>query len=187
MNSRTSVDPDRIETDDLQDRPPSTARLLSMLGIVLVACAGLVLAGVFLVSGSSTPTAEPAGHTVAPHVLPVEDAPTIKLTAATDSAGGWNLHIVTTRFTWAPEHAGAAHVDGEGHAHIWVGDTKIGRAYGEWFYLPESLVPVGEQTIRVELNSNDHGAYQAGGVPVQATVTVVSTAEAGADGHHHQH
>ena len=52
----------------------------------------------------------------------------------------------------------------------WLGftDTKVGRAYGEWFYLPESLVPVGEQTVRVALNGNDHGDYQAAGVPVVA-------------------
>jgi hypothetical protein len=180
----TTAPPDAPETD--QDAP-STARLLSVLAIVFVACAGLVLAGVFLVSGGSDPVATPPAAKVAAHDVPAGQAPTIALTATPDSAGGWNLRIVTGGFTWAPQHSGGAHVDGEGHAHVWVGDTKVGRAYGEWFYLPESLVPAGEQTVRVVLNGNDHGDYQADGVPVTGTLTVVSSAEAGSDGHHHQH
>lgn len=183
----TSVPTETPEAPETLEGEPSTARLLSVLAIVLVACAGLVLAGVFLVSGSSQPQAQAPAVTIAPHDLPVGEAPTIAMTAVPDSAGGWNLQLVTTRFTWAPEHAGGEHVDNEGHAHVWVGDTKVGRAYGDWFYLPESLVPTGEQTVRVVLNGNDHGDYEADGVTVVATVTVVSSAEAGADGHHHQH
>jgi hypothetical protein len=180
----TSAPTDAPQT---HEEAPSTARLLSVLAVVFVACAGLVLAGVFLVSGGSDPAAAPPPVKVAPHDVPAAQAPAIALSATPDSAGGWNLRILTTRFTWAPQHSGAAHVDGEGHAHVWVGDTKVGRAYGEWFYLPESLVPAGEQTVRVVLNGNDHGDYQADGVPVAGTLTVVSNAQAGADGHHHQH
>ena len=175
------------DTPDVDETAPSRARLLSVLAIVLVICAGLVLAGVFLVSGSSGPEAAAPVAPIAPHDVPAALAPEVVLTALTDSAGGWILRIVTQRFTWAPERAGGAHEDGEGHAHVWVGDTKVGRAYGEWFYLPEGLVPAGEQTIRVSLNGNDHGAYEAAGVPVVGTVTVVSSSEAGSDGHHHQH
>lgn len=180
------------QAPESQDTPPSTGRLLSVLAIVFVVCAGLVVAGVYLARGSSGDPDQgqdgaPAAQRIAPHDLPAGEAPTIRLEAGPDSAGGWNLHIVTSRFTWAPDRAGAAHVDGEGHAHVWVGDTKVGRAYGEWFYLPERLVPVGEQTVRVVLNSNDHGDYLAAGVPVAATATVVATEETAADGHHHQH
>jgi hypothetical protein len=178
------------QTPESQDSPPSTARLLSVLAIVFVACAGLVIAGVLVLSRSSDPgdgAAEPHAAPAAPHDLPAGTAPTIRLSATPDTAGGWNLRIVTDRFTWSPEHAGGAHVDGEGHAHVWVGDTKVGRAYGEWFYLPESLVPVGEQTVRVVLNGNDHGDYRAAGTPVDSSVTVVATSEAASDGHHHQH
>jgi hypothetical protein len=182
VTSAPPAAPERVETE------PSTARLLIVLAIALVACAGLVLAGVFLVSGSSQPEAQGPALRVVTHELPVGEAPTITLSAVPDSAGGWNLHLDTSRFAWAPEHAGGAHVPGEGHAHVWVGDTKVGRAYGEWFYLPENLVPVGEQTVRVELNSNDHGIYAVpGGGPVAATLKVVSNAQTAGDGHHHQH
>jgi hypothetical protein len=142
---------------------------------------------VFLVSGSSAPDEAVAPVKADPHDVPAAEAPTIDLAATPDSGGGWNLHLVTTRFVWAPEHSGGTPVDGEGYAQVLVGATTVGRAYGEWFYLPESLVPVGEQTVRVVLNGNDGGDYRAAGVSVAGTVTVVSQAEAAADGHHHQH
>lgn len=182
VTSAPPESPEQVET------APSIARLLVVLAIVLVVCTGLVLAGVFLVSDSSDPEAPEPVPTVAAHELPSGEAPTLALTAVPDSAGGWNLHLVTSRFTWAPERVGGAHVPGEGHAHVWVGDTKVGRAYGEWFYLPENLVPVGEQTVRVELTGNDHGSYAVPrGEPVAAVATVVSNSETAADGHHHQH
>jgi hypothetical protein len=93
----------------------------------------------------------------------------LQVTAEPDAKAGVNVRIETDGFTWAPEHASGAHVDGEGHAHLYVDGEKLGRVYGEWLHL--SLDP-GSHEIRVTLNGNDHADYLVEGAPVEATVTV---------------
>jgi hypothetical protein len=93
----------------------------------------------------------------------------MRVTADPDAKAGVNVRIETDGFTWSPEHASGEHVDGEGHAHLYVDGEKVGRVYGEWLHL--SLEP-GEHEIRVTLNGNDHRDYLVDGTPVEATVTV---------------
>ena len=91
-----------------------------------------------------------------------------------DAKAGFNIRIITENFTWAPEHASLEHVDGEGHAHIYLADVKLGRVYGEWHHInPADFdIPAGEQVLVVTLTGNDHGAYTLGGEPVQASTTI---------------
>lgn len=98
---------------------------------------------------------------------------TMRVTAKVtkDSMKGFNLHLSTKGFRWAPQRAGMAFRSGEGHAHIYVDGTKLTRLYGPWFYLG-SLAP-GAHTVRVSLNGNDHGDYvNRNGKPVEAIVQV---------------
>jgi hypothetical protein len=89
--------------------------------------------------------------------------------AVPDAKAGVNLQLVTEGFTWAPEHASGDHVEGEGHAHLYVDGDKVGRVYGEWVHL---MLDPGEHEIRVSLNGNDHADLPVEGRPVEATVTV---------------
>jgi hypothetical protein len=91
------------------------------------------------------------------------------LSATPDPLMGVNVVVETTGFRWAPERASGDHVDGEGHAHLYVDGEKVGRVYGEWLHL--QLEP-GAHEIRVTLNGNDHRDYLVDGEPVEATVTV---------------
>jgi hypothetical protein len=102
-----------------------------------------------------------------------EAVPTVELTAVQDSVSGWNLHLVTTNFAFAPQRAGREVVLGEGHAHLYVDGTKRDRIYGPWYHLA-SLEP-GSHTIEVTLNSNDHAVYQVKGENIGDTVTVEVT------------
>ena len=52
------------------------------------------------------------------------DAPTLDFRVVRDAASGWNLHIVTTNFRFAPERANAPHRPGEGHAHVYVTEGR---------------------------------------------------------------
>jgi hypothetical protein len=94
----------------------------------------------------------------------------VDIDATPDARAGVNLRVTTSGFRWAPERASGAHVDGEGHAHVYVDGEKVGRLYGEWLHL--SLDP-GEHQIRVTLNGNDHGDYLDGDEVVAATTTVM--------------
>ena len=85
-----------------------------------------------------------------------------------DPVSGWNLNSRTSNFVFAAERAGNAHVDGEGHAHVYVNGEKIARAYGEWFHI--EALPTGPVEVEVVLNSNDHRALVVGDMPLSATL-----------------
>lgn len=102
--------------------------------------------------------------------LPAAGAPTLKIALTADPASGWNLHVTTTGFRFAPRSAGAGHVAGEGHAHVYVNGTKIARLYGPWMHIAD--LPKGRATVEVTLNSNDHRSLAVGDVPLAARVEV---------------
>lgn len=98
------------------------------------------------------------------------EIPTIDLSVEADAAGGYNVHVTTTGFRFAPEHVNGAVEEGEGHAHLYVDGVKVARLYGEWFHLA-SLEP-GTRTVTVGLNANDHAALAIGDAPIEASVAV---------------
>ena len=108
-----------------------------------------------------------------------ETAPDVNLTVWEDPImpGHFNLEIDTENFEFAPENASSEFEMGEGHAHVFVDDVKISRAYGEYYHLPR-LDP-GEHRIRVTLNTNNHQEYAVDGVSISdyETVTVSENAE----------
>ena len=111
------------------------------------------------------------------HGLPVP-APagmSVSISLTPDTVDGLNLHIMPTGFAWSPQGAGSAHVDGEGHAHVYVDGVKYARAYGPWLHLA-GLEP-GARQVRVTLNANNHGEYTIAGetVAAEASAEVAAT------------
>ncbi len=100
----------------------------------------------------------------------VEPYPSVSVRILEDPSGGWLLHSVPANFRMAPENVGTAHVDGEGHMHLYIDGVKIMRLYGEWHQMPP--LAAGTHEIRVELSSNDHSAMAIDGVVVDETVTL---------------
>lgn len=98
--------------------------------------------------------------------------PTVSLTVTEDPKAGWNVHVETTGYTFAPEKASTMETaSGEGHAHLYVDGRKITRLYGERYHFDGELT-AGEHEFRVELSANDHSPYLAGGEPIEAVQTV---------------
>jgi hypothetical protein len=93
--------------------------------------------------------------------------PTLAATLTPDPLSGWNLHVETSHFRFTPENAGAPHVPGEGHAHVYVDGDKIARLYGSWMHIP--ALPPGA-TVEVKLNANDHRPLAVHGHLLAATV-----------------
>lgn len=116
--------------------------------------------------------------------VPADDAPQVGVELTEDPDSGWNVHLDTERFTFAPERVGGKARANEGHAHLYLDGEKIARLYAAWHHLPASAVPDGEHTLMVQLNANDHTAWAVDGVPVSAETTIAST---GDDGAGHQH
>lgn len=96
--------------------------------------------------------------------------PTVTLTVTPDPVSGFNVHADVEHLVWAPEKAGLDHVDGEGHAHVYVDGDKVARIYGEWYHLT-GLTP-GTHEVTVSLNANTHAPYAVGGVPIADSVTI---------------
>lgn len=99
---------------------------------------------------------------------------TINVIAKKDMMSGYNIHIKTKNFKWAPARASMAHRAGEGHAHIYLDGVKVARVYGEWFHLATSNLNLspGEHVIRVDLNGNDHVPYMVGEKLLEDTVSI---------------
>ena len=74
-------------------------------------------------------------HGPDPQAVDWEPAPGVTLEVFEDPASGWNVHATPTNFTLTPAAASGEAVDGEGHMHIYAGDTKLGRMYSEWIHL----------------------------------------------------
>lgn len=96
--------------------------------------------------------------------------PTVKLKVFRDPTAGWNFQVETENFVFSPQNASRPDVLGEGHAHIYVDGVKLGRLYGEWFYIRD--LPAGSHEIRVSLNGNSHAPYYYAGLPVETSVTL---------------
>lgn len=105
-----------------------------------------------------------------PATHPAPSGMSIKASVKKDMMKGHNLFITTKQFTFAPEHASQKHINGEGHAHIYVDGKKLTRLYGDAFYLGD--LKQGKRTIKVTLNGNDHGDYVRNGKAVASSVTV---------------
>ena len=108
-------------------------------------------------------------------------APSVALEVTPDPKSGWNLHVTTTNFEFAPWNASGEHVWGEGHAHLYVDDVKVGRLYTEWYHL--AALEEGTHTIHVTLNGNDHQDLAVDGELVEDTVTIVQGENGNGHGH----
>jgi hypothetical protein len=112
----------------------------------------------------------PKGHAI----------PTVELRVIPDSMRGWNVHIQTQNFVFAPEDVNqgsqsvsqAPNQPVKGHAHLFVNGQKLTRLYGPWYYL-ESL-PSGHNELRVTLATNQHEdlVYQGNVIETSVMVTV---------------
>lgn len=99
-----------------------------------------------------------------------ELVPTIELMAHRDPKSGYNLEIITTNFTFSPENVSTEHSAGEGHAHLFINQNKIGRLYGNWHHIP--FLPKGQNKIRVDLSGNDHTELTVNGTPIAAEIII---------------
>jgi len=101
-----------------------------------------------------------------PIALAAEDAPSLAIRVTPDPMSGHNLYVETEGFAFAPQNASGDNQPGEGHAHVYINGTKIGRLYGPWLHLPD--LPKGAVTVEVTLNANDHRPLAVNGTPITA-------------------
>lgn len=109
-------------------------------------------------------------HAAAVNLPAGENAPGLEVKVTKDPMAGWNLHVMPQNFRFSPENASKEDVDGEGHAHVYINGTKLGRLYGNWLHIGD--LPKGNVEVKVSLNANSHSALLVDGAPVEASVSV---------------
>jgi hypothetical protein len=148
---------------------------LSIIGaaaVLLASCAPTQDASGARTAGQAPlelPAPAQVDEAVTPPSAPADEPITVDVTAEPDTMAGVNIHVTTTGFTWAPEHASTDAVDGEGHAHLYVDGEKVARLYTPWFHLP---LAAGKHRISVTLNGNDHDDLEHDGETLTAATTV---------------
>lgn len=147
-----------------------------LIGLVFGGGIGFLVAagnGVTL-DGHDHATGHGGGHdhtAMVPIVLPAGDtAPTLAAKVLKDPVLGWNLHVETTNFRFAPENASTPDVAGEGHAHVYVNGEKLARIYANWYHIDH--LPKGDVMIEVALNSNDHRELAVANTPLRVGVKI---------------
>ena len=94
--------------------------------------------------------------------------PSIRAELQVDPVSGFNLHLITSNFTFAPESAGLKHKDGIGHAHLYIDEHKIARLYNSWFHI--DTIPEDAKQMRITLYSNDHRPFMADNKIISAVI-----------------
>lgn len=115
-----------------------------------------------------------------------EALPSVVLAVTKDPTLGWNAKVTLENFIFSPENVSTEHVLGEGHAHIYVNDTKINRIYGDWYHLSD--LTTGDE-VSVRLSTNDHReiAYQGEVIADRVIIEDFDHDHAhGDDDHHHE-
>ena len=101
-----------------------------------------------------------------------QPVPQVMIEAYPDPVAGWNLHIMTENWEFAPEQVNTSSIPSEGHAHLYVNGEKVTRIYSEWYYLPS--LPPGEHLLTVGLNANGHESLMYNGEVIEASVKVIA-------------
>ncbi len=96
--------------------------------------------------------------------------PNIEIIAKKDPVKGWNLHIITTNFKFAPELLSQESSPNQGHAHLYVNGKKVTRIYSNWYYLSD--LPKGNNEIKITLNSNQHEDLVYEGKMIGSTIFI---------------
>lgn len=104
-------------------------------------------------------------------VAPDQPQPKLALDVHEDMHGGWNVRLVTRNFNFTPEECGQGHIDGHGHAHLYLNGEKVARLYGPWYHV--TSLPKGKHEFKVVLTSNEHAEYAVDGIPLSAEKSVV--------------
>lgn len=185
----------------IRNRPKLFALgLMGILAIAAVACGTDSPAAQSAAEATSTPaptttpqssatpivraTEEPHDHATHEHGPVDSTGVSVDLNLFVDAVTGVNVQIVPTGFEFTPENVNQDHIDGEGHAHVFVDGVKLGRVYTPWIHIP-GLAP-GEHNIAVTLNANTHAEYTSSGAPVLIS-KVVTIPEPDANDDHAMH
>lgn len=119
---------------------------------------------------NSSHSEEDAAHSHAMLEVEAANAPEVSMEVTKDGKSGWNIILATQNFTFSPVNVNKNHIDGQGHAHLYVNDKKITRLYANAYYYDGELAK--GDVVRITLNTNDHQEYAVDGEHIEAEYIV---------------
>lgn len=87
-----------------------------------------------------------------------------------DAKSGYNIHFITSNFTFTPEKVNTEHKLGEGTLTLYINGDKVGRVYSEYYHL--ELKERGTYEIVVTMNANTQSEYTIRGTPISSRETI---------------
>lgn len=109
-------------------------------------------------------------HTETTREVDPASAPTVSNLRVTEIVSGWLVEFDVTGHEFSESAKDGPHVDGQGHAHLYVDGTKLATIFGPMYMIDE--LPTGDHMISVTLNSNDHATLTLDGEPIGAMTTI---------------
>ncbi|MEM7376804.1 MAG: copper chaperone PCu(A)C [Pseudomonadota bacterium] len=104
--------------------------------------------------------------------MPIDPAPVVALNPVLDNATGqWRVSAAVDNFVFDTERVDAEHVPGAGHGHLYLNGVKLGRYFGGEMRI--GVLPPGEHTVRLDLNTNLHQPYAVDGESVSGQTRIV--------------
>lgn len=103
--------------------------------------------------------------------------PNLDISVYPDRATGHNIRINVENFVFAPENVNQHHIEGEGHAHVYIDGEKVDRVYNNYFYLYKLPSKGQEYNLTVSLHANDHRMYFYDGEPIKDSQLILSPKE----------
>lgn len=100
-----------------------------------------------------------------------QSQPVIVLSLVQNNDNKWQVELKTTNFElFEPIVEPLVHKDGQGHGHLYLNGLKLQRMYTGSAII--GALPVGQHTVSVTLNTNDHKAYSIDGKPLSSEVVI---------------
>lgn len=131
------------------------------------------LTGLMMAAVSFALPEQLSDHKLPPSLFAELDPNTAKPTltvSATPHGDGWRLDLKTENWIFSGLCGRTRPQVSQGHAHIYLGETKIGTANLPVFYIDN--LPPGEQQITVTLRASDHRVVVHEGHVISADVTL---------------
>lgn len=100
-----------------------------------------------------------------------QSSPEIMMSVVQGSDKKWRVEVNAENFNFfEPVVEPLVHKNGQGHGHLYLNGLKLQRMYTGSAMI--GVLPLGQHTVSVTLNTNDHKAYSVDGKLLSSDVTI---------------
>ncbi|KGJ91702.1 hypothetical protein GAB14E_3184 [Colwellia psychrerythraea] len=105
----------------------------------------------------------------------IKKVPSIDIYSEKDAVNGYNIKLEVKNYLLeSPNNTDNVHSTNivNGHAHLYINDTKVMRIYGNSFHVPENALLLNTNKLEVTLNNHHHQTWSANGKPIKDIIFI---------------